>query len=85
MPGLGHLKRLTGLRSLLLGRTRVTDACLVHVKGLASLEVIDLESTNITDAGLVHLKGLTNLSKLNCPPECFRELDLPSRNSSLDV
>jgi hypothetical protein len=62
---LAHLKGLTGLQTLYLGGTKVTDAGLVHLKGLTGLQTLDLWGTGVTDAGLAHLKGLTRLQSLN--------------------
>ena len=56
---------LTGLRSLTLSGTEVTDAGLARLKGLAALETLDLNFNDITDAGLVHLEGLAALKELH--------------------
>src|SRR5262249_55266318 len=55
---------LTGLRSLRLGGTRVTDAGLDHLKGMAALMTLHLDRTGVTDAGLDRLKPLTRLRSL---------------------
>jgi Leucine-rich repeat (LRR) protein len=60
-----RLKRLTALRSLVLGDARVTDAGISQLTGLGNLEILDLSSTQVTDAGLSHLRGLTRLSLLS--------------------
>ena len=62
--GLVHLKGLTKLQTLGLGRNQITGPGLVHLKGLANLRELLLEDTQITDAGMVHLVGLTELREL---------------------
>jgi len=53
---LEHLKGLTTLQTLSLGRTQVTDAGLKHLKGLTALQVLWLGGTHVTDAGVTQLK-----------------------------
>jgi len=62
---MAYLKDLTGLRTLGLWDTNITDVGLEHLSGLTGLRELSVESTKITDAGLVHLKGLTGLRLLN--------------------
>lgn len=62
--GLTHLKGLTGLEELFLGRS-ITDAGLVNLKGLTGLVNLRLHGSKITDAGLANLASLTNLKRLD--------------------
>ncbi|MBP8110523.1 MAG: NACHT domain-containing protein, partial [Caldilineaceae bacterium] len=55
---------LTGLQSLDLSSTQVSDAGLVHLAGLTGLQSLNLWQTQVSDAGLVHLAGLTGLQSL---------------------
>ncbi len=59
-----HLRGLTGLKSLDLSGSQVTDAGLVHLAHLKNLDEL-LLSDHITDAGLPKLAGLSGLSYLN--------------------
>jgi hypothetical protein len=61
---LAHLRLISGLRDLGLGRTRVTNAGLVHLRALTRLRAIDLQHTQVGDAGLIHLAALPNLQTL---------------------
>jgi len=61
---LGHLKGLSGLKTLYLDDTRITDAALQHLAGLTGLETLSVNYTRISDAGLEHLKGLKGLQSL---------------------
>ena len=54
--GLVHLKGLTKLETLGLGRTQVTDAGLVHLKGMTNLKRLYLHYTQVTAAGVAELK-----------------------------
>ena len=47
-------KRVTGLHSLDLSGTQVTDAGLEHLKGRGDLRELNLPGTQVTDAGLEH-------------------------------
>jgi hypothetical protein len=51
-----ELAGLKGLRSLDLGRTRITDAGLKELAGLKDLRVLDLGETQITPAGVAALQ-----------------------------
>ena len=60
--GLRYLsKKMSGLESLWLDRTNVTDEGLDNVKALSNLENIQLNGTRVTGAGLVYLTGLARL------------------------
>jgi Leucine-rich repeat (LRR) protein len=59
-----YLKRLTGLETLSLTNTQITDAAFRHLEGLTNLEDLDLSGTQVTDAALEHLEGLANLNGL---------------------
>ena len=64
--GLWHLRELTNLTHLDLGRWYlITDDGLSHLAGLTKLKTLDLQDTKITDAGLEHLGGLTSLRSLD--------------------
>jgi hypothetical protein len=58
------LKDLSGIRTLNLRYSQVTDAGLEYLKGLPQLKLLLLSGTQVTDAGLEHLKGLTQLQRL---------------------
>ena len=60
-----HMKKLTSLRAVTLGFTKVTDAGLAHLSGLPELEELGLAQTGVTDAGLSHLKELKKLKRLD--------------------
>ena len=53
------------LRSLSLGRTKITDAGLKALAGLKELRTLDIGFTPITDAGLKELAGLKGLQILD--------------------
>jgi hypothetical protein len=55
---------LKGLRTLLLGHTKVTDAGLKELAGLKGLKELDLDDTQVTDAGLKELAALKELKEL---------------------
>jgi hypothetical protein len=57
--------QLTGLRTLNLYATAITDAGLAHLTGLTGLQTLHLNGTAITDAGLERLRGLTSLRELS--------------------
>ena len=56
---------LTGLQTLYLSSTQVTDAGLAHLQDLTGLQKLYLGDTHVTDAGLAHLHGLTRLQWLS--------------------
>ena len=58
-------QRLTKLKELGLGQTKITDAGLERLKTFTDLQTLGLEELSITDAGLEHLKALTRLQKLD--------------------
>lgn len=62
---MGHLGRLTSLRSLYLVGAEVTDARLAHLAGLKELESAELSFNPITDAGLIPLKKLPKLKSVS--------------------
>jgi Leucine Rich repeat len=51
--GLTHLRRLTAIEFLDLGRTRITDEGLVHLKRMKSLRRLILAGTQIEGQGLI--------------------------------
>ena len=55
---IGHL---TGMRTLILASTLITDAGLAPVARFTALEHSSLADTPITDAGLKHLAALPKL------------------------
>ncbi len=60
--GLPHLRRLSGLKNLLLwDDDLLTDSDLAHFEAMTNLLDLNLGPTSVTDAGLVHLRGLKNL------------------------
>jgi hypothetical protein len=71
-----HLKRLTGLRTLVLSRTTVGDAGLAHLSSMQSLECVILDENDITGAGLVHLNGLRKLRRLGLVDMSLTDADL---------
>ena len=50
--------------TVILVKSKITDAGLVHLKYLTKLQNLYLGGSSVTDAGLVHLKGLTKLQEL---------------------
>ena len=63
-PDVAHLRGLTSLHFVALGRTHVTDAGLRYFRELTGLQGAGFDGTQITDEGLLHLSGLTNLQFL---------------------
>jgi serine/threonine protein kinase/Leucine-rich repeat (LRR) protein len=61
---LAHLNELTGLESLVLSGTDVTDAGVVHLAGCKALRSLTLSDTNITAAGIAALTRLPALRQL---------------------
>lgn len=63
--GLGVLKDLQVLETLLLDRGIVGDANVNVVRVLSNLKVLSLNQTSITDAGIAQLNSLTHLEELH--------------------
>ncbi len=63
--GMKHLKGLSGLGKLYLGRTRISDAGLAELEPLGSLGKLSLAETDVSDAGLAHLKKPAGLRHLD--------------------
>ncbi len=64
--GAAHLRGLTRLVEVDLGRHDLTDASLVHFAGMADLGKLDLaQNERIVGPGLAHLKGLARLKELD--------------------
>jgi uncharacterized protein (TIGR02996 family) len=60
------LRQMTGMRSLLLGHSSITDEGLAYLDGLKELRRLDLHwCEKLTGAGLHHLLVLTNLTHLD--------------------
>lgn len=62
---LGHLSKLTNLRTLYLHRTEVTDRGMESLRSLIRLRKLYLGQTNIGDAGIAHLKNLAQIEYLS--------------------
>ncbi|CAI5460726.1 unnamed protein product [Closterium sp. Yama58-4] len=62
--GIKLLYRLTGLESLDLTSTNVSDSFLEGIESLVSLTSLSFQHTNVSDAGLSHLTALTSLNVL---------------------
>lgn len=60
--GAGHLAQMTGLRSLHLRDTAITDDGVMLLKGLVALELLDL-GPNVTENAARELKA--------CLPNCL--------------
>ncbi len=63
-PDVAHLRGLTSLHFLALGRTQITDTGVACLRGLNGLQGLGFDGTQITDVGLLHLRGLTSLQVL---------------------
>jgi beta-lactamase regulating signal transducer with metallopeptidase domain/Leucine-rich repeat (LRR) protein len=63
-----HIAHLTGLKSLALDRTDVTDKGLKYITNLSSLEYLGLPY-RITDKGMAHIATLTSIKGLYFPRE----------------
>ena len=63
--GARHLARLTGLRHLDLGGTRITDRGLAALGDLPALETLSLAWTGVTDAGVSHLARCERLVRVD--------------------
>jgi hypothetical protein len=62
--GLGRLRRIPGLRDLIIDGMVLTDAGLSRLAGLDGLETLALRDTRITGSGLGALKSLPSLHAL---------------------
>ena len=63
---LARIGRMTGLRTLNLSQTKITDIGLEHLKTLQGVRELDLRFAEyISDAGLAHLKGWKDLERLD--------------------
>ena len=62
--GLGRLKDLPRLQTLLITGNGVSDAGLAQLKDFKSLTTLNFAFSRITDVGLAHLKGLTQLKAI---------------------
>ena len=63
--GAKYLARLTGLESLDLSATHVTDAIVAEIKTLSKLRELRLAYTAVTSECLMHISGLTELVRLD--------------------
>ena len=54
--GLAHLKKLSGLTTLILDNTNISDAGLVHMKKLPNLEYLSLSRSEVTNEGIAELR-----------------------------
>jgi len=61
--GMGYLKNLVYIRSLVLGSKSITDAGLVNLANMR-LEILNLDGSSITDAGMVQIGKLSGLGSL---------------------
>jgi hypothetical protein len=65
--GLGHLKRVRGLKMVRLDGSHVTDAGLESLRSHDLVWLILEHDSQVTDAGLAHLAGMTRLIWLELP------------------
>jgi beta-lactamase regulating signal transducer with metallopeptidase domain len=63
-----HIAHLTGLRSLALDRTDITDKGLKYITNLSSLEYLGVPY-RVTDKGMAHIAALTSLKGIYFPGE----------------
>jgi hypothetical protein len=68
---------LTGLQSLDLGCTQMTDTGLTHIAGLTDLHDLHLKFSRITDTGLSHIAGLTGMKRLSIGRTQITDAGLP--------
>ena len=61
---MSHFVKLTEIKTLRLGDTRVTGAGLAHLRGLFQLKTLWLEGTRVEDSSLIHVAQLPNLEHL---------------------
>ena len=59
-----YLEKLTNLKKLSLGQTKITDYGVEHIKGLTKLQSLNLGYTGLTDDGMPFLKDMTELENL---------------------
>lgn len=65
---IASLPGLSEVRTMNLGRTRITDAGMVHLACLKNLKVLNLHGTQVTDQGINELqKALPELKIRNLP------------------
>ena len=64
---------ITGLKSLNLDYTQVSDAGLVHLRSLKTLEILELEGTRIVGPGLAALHDLQRLETLDLRRPIYRK------------
>lgn len=62
--GLAQVARMSNLRELRIGDSRVTNEGLVHLKSMPQLDVLAIYGLEINDDGLKSLSGLTSLQEL---------------------
>jgi len=62
LEAIGGMK---SLRTLELGKTKITETGIGHLSGLTALESLRLSYTPLADDGLKHLAGMTKLKSLN--------------------
>jgi hypothetical protein len=62
---MGHLVSISGLETVYLSNTGITDAGLGVLCQVESLKNLTLDGTAVTDDGLSHLQKLPNLEKLS--------------------
>ena len=62
--GLQHLKGRTGLVSLSLENTGVTDAGIAELAGLSNLQSLNLSNTHVGNAAMEHVGGMAKLETL---------------------
>jgi hypothetical protein len=74
--GLPSLSRLTGLRKLFIGLTKVTDGGLVDLSRLTWLDELAFGGESGSDAGMAHLRSLTNLKTLQVYGPWFTDTGL---------
>jgi Leucine-rich repeat (LRR) protein len=61
---LAHMKKMTKLKKLHIGKDKLTDAGMAHMKNFTELRELDLEGPKVTPAGLASLAALKKLQKL---------------------
>jgi Leucine Rich repeat len=79
--GLARIGGLTGLKRLVLSRTKVTDSGLAHIRGLTTLSYLTLMGTGVTDGGLPAIAGLPALTFLDLAQTKVTDAGLPTLGS----